>query len=131
MDPKEFIDKLKRDKARGIIAPHQIVLLIALLNIYEQKGSSIFNIEEINFEFQKVWKEHSTKFNSNNNLVGMPLKALYNQGYITIEILNNIRDFRKLSNLIDNINVITLENDLLELFTFENIRSSLIYRLSH
>lgn len=35
MNAEEFVNNLKRDKARGSLTPHQIILLIALLKIYK------------------------------------------------------------------------------------------------
>lgn len=130
MDPNIFIDNLRRDKARGIIAPHQIVLLLALYSLFRQTGKIHFNIEEVNSSFQLVWKENKDKFKSTNNNVGLPLKSLNSQGIIKLEIVSSIFDFRNLKNLNDGINKVNLTEVLLKVFHENSFTDKLKERLS-
>jgi hypothetical protein len=47
MDIKEFIDSLKRDKARGALAPHQIILLLSLHKLNSENKSKILKLEDL------------------------------------------------------------------------------------
>ena len=97
MNTEEFVNNLKRDKARGNLAPHQIILLIALSNIYSISKSNLTDITTLNNEFQKVWKEYKNLFISKNNKVGLPLKAFVNRGYLNLIINECINDFRNIN----------------------------------
>lgn len=121
MDPNKFIDNLKRDKARGVIAPHQIVLISALYNIYQREKKSKLNIDEIDMEFQKVWNKNCDKFLSRSNLLGMPLKAFYNQGFIDVKFNEPVDDFRRLKSLKTNIENVEIGNSLINLFSIKNL----------
>ena len=67
MDINEFVDNLKRDKARGKIAPHQIILLTALYRLYYKNKTSSFNIEELIIEFNEIWENNKQNVHSLNN----------------------------------------------------------------
>ncbi|MEJ5053918.1 hypothetical protein [Sphingobacterium sp. MYb382] len=125
-----FIDNLKRDKARGVIAPHQIVLLCALYNLFERYDKVTFDIEELNTEFQLVWKENKDRFQSISNILGMPLKALLNQGHVNLNCSNKVLDFRRLNNLKTNIKSVQIGTELSKIFTLENVKKTLINRLN-
>ena len=130
MELNKFIDKLKRDKARGVIAPHQIILLYALYNLSNRCGKHTFEIDELNTEFQIVWKRNKDKFQSTSNILGMPLKAFFNQGYINLAFSGELLDFRKLNDLKENIKSVQIGTELLKVFKFENIEDTLINRLN-
>lgn len=130
MIAKEFIDNLRRDKARGIIAPHQIVLLLALYSLYKNTGKVNFNVEEVNSSFQFVWKENKDKFKSTNNCVGLPLKSLDSQGIINLQIIKSINDFRNLRNLFNGINNINLTEVLIKVFHEDSFTDKLKERFS-
>jgi hypothetical protein len=126
----KFIDGLKRDKARGNLAPHQIILLIALLNLYKATNNSVIDIFSLNNEFQKLWSEHQDKFESKNNKIGLPLKAFINKGYIELVVSNTIKDFRNNSELEAKISSLTLSDELLKLYCDESIKNYLTSRIS-
>lgn len=128
MKADEFIDNLKRDRARGVIAPHQVVLLLSFYNLFREKNTTIFDIEELNLEFQKVWSKYNSKFTSKSNLVGMPLKALFNQGYIDMDLKKSIIDFRNISLLRENIKCVKIKSEIISLFSAENLEDILINR---
>lgn len=130
MDANEFIDNLRRDKACGVIAPHQIILLVALHNIYNEKHNTILNVDEVNTEFQKVWSQNNEKFQSKSNLVGMPLKALYNQRLIDLDVRGQIKDFRRLSDLKENIYKIILCKELATFLEVEGSFGILVHRIT-
>jgi hypothetical protein len=130
MDSNEFIDGLKRDKARGNLAPHQIILLLALLNLDKENNSSVLDIFSLNNEFQKVWNEHQDKFESKNNKIGLPLKAFVNKGYIELVVSNTIKDLRSNSELESKISNLKIGNELLKLFSNDSIKKYLISRIS-
>lgn len=127
----DFIDDLKRDKARGSLAPHQIIFLLALLSIYTDKKSVNFNIVELNVEFQKVWKEHQSKFQTKNNKIGLPLKAFVNKGFVEIDIIDTIADFRKNQELETKITNVKIDEVLLNLFKIEKVKEYLVKRISY
>lgn len=133
VNANEFINGLKRDKARGTIAPHQIVLLLAFYKIFQDNTLDILtiNIQDLNNEFQKVWSLNKDKFSSKSNILGMPLKALYNQKYIEINIKEPITDFRNISYLQKKINFIKINSELVELFQISDIETILKKRLTH
>jgi hypothetical protein len=130
MNIKYFIDSLKRDKARGNLAPHQIILLLALRNLYKENNSSILDIFSLNNEFKKVWNEHQDKFESKNNKIGLPLKAFVNKGYIELVVTNTINDFRNNSELESKITSLTVSYELLKLYSDESIENYLTSRIS-
>ncbi|WP_282148394.1 hypothetical protein [Algibacter lectus] len=113
---KEFVDNLKRDKARGNLAPHQIILLISLYNLNLENNSEILTIEELVSTFNKVWKENQDKFKTKNCNLGMPLKVFVNRGYLEIKIKEDIVDFRSKTELRSKITTIKINLELLRLF---------------
>lgn len=130
MIAEEFINNLKRDKARGSLAPHQIILLIALSKVYKKSGKSLNDILILNNEFQEVWKTYKNEFKTTNSKLGMPLKAFVNKGYLTIEISEQIIDFRNLSELESKISNLVIEDILISLFKSDNIEEYLVSRIS-
>ncbi|MFY8180844.1 MAG: hypothetical protein ACOVLG_03635 [Flavobacterium sp.] len=130
MIAEEFINNLKRDKARGSLAPHQIILLIALSKVYKKSGKNLNDILILNNEFQEVWKTYKNEFKTTNNKLGMPLKAFINKGYLTIEISDQILDFRNLSELESKISNLVIEDILISLFKLDNIEEYLVSRIS-
>jgi hypothetical protein len=130
MNIEEFVNNLKRDKARGNLAPHQIILLIALSNIYFVTKSNSTDVSTLNIEFQKVWNTYKNEFTTTNNKLGLPLKAFVNKGYITIEISEEINDFRNLLELESKISNLVTDDILIKLFKTDNIEEYLISRIS-
>lgn len=125
----EFINDLKRDKARGNLAPHQIILLIALYNLSDKGNISDFNINELNTEFQKVWNEHQSKFRTKNNKIGLPLKAFLNREFIQIELTGDISDFRKNQELEDKISNIKIDTELSKILKTKELNKKLVERI--
>jgi hypothetical protein len=130
MIAENFVDNLKRDKARGSLAPHQIILLIALLKVYKKSGSALNDILILDNEFQQVWNTYNSEFKTSNNKLGMPLKAFVNKGFLTIQISEEINDFRKLSELESKISKLIIEDVLIALFKIEKVEDYLISRIS-
>lgn len=130
MSPEEFIDGLKRDRARGSLAPHQIILLIALSKIYKKSGKFLTDILILNTEFQELWNIYKNDFKTTNNKLGMPLKAFVNKGYLSIEISEEINDFRNLLELETKISKLAIEDILITFFKIEKIEEYLVTRIS-
>lgn len=130
MNPEEFINNLKRDKARGSLAPHQIILLIALSKIYKKSGKKLTDILILNSDFQEVWNTYKDQFKTTNNKLGMPLKAFVNKGYLTIEISEEINDFRNLLELETKISKLVIEDILTNLFKADKFEEYFISRIS-
>lgn len=130
MIAEEFINNLKRDKARGSLAPHQIILLISLSKIYKKSGKIMNDVLILNSEFQEIWNTYKTQFKTTNNKLGIPLKAFVNKGYLTIQISEEINDFRKLSELESKISKLVIEDILITLFKADKIKEYFISRIS-
>lgn len=130
MSFEDFINNLKRDRARGSLAPHQIILLIALHRLYKENGKILNDITNLNSEFQEVWNTYKNEFKTTNNKLGMPLKAFVNKGYLTIQITDQISDFRKISELESKISQVVIENVIISLFKIEKVEEHLISRIS-
>ena len=130
MTAESFVDDLKRDKARGSLAPHQIILLIALLRLYKKNVEILNDISILNSEFQEVWNTYKNEFKTTNNKLGMPLKVFVNKGYLTIKITEQINDFRNLSELETKISQVIIEDILILLFKIEKIEEYLVSRIS-
>jgi hypothetical protein len=116
MEINEFIDNLKRDKARGELAPHQIILLLSLHKLYSKNKSNIIEIGDLMDTFSLTWKEHQDSFKTKNCNLGMPLKVFVNKDYLEIEIKEDINDFRSKSELKTKITQIKINQVLLSLF---------------
>lgn len=125
----EFIDSLKRDKARGELAPHQIILLLTFLEVYKSNQSINFQIIQLIETFDKIWKEHQDKFQTKNKSIGMPIKAFYNKGLIEIDFTDTISDFRRNQEIEAKITNIEIGNELEKLFKQEKIKEYLIKRI--
>jgi hypothetical protein len=130
LKPEEFIDGLKRDRARGSLAPHQIILLIALSKIYNKSRNNYIDILGLNSLFQEVWNTHKNQFKTTNNKLGMPLKAFVNKGYLLIQISEEINDFRNLSELESKISKLVIEDVLITFFKSDKIEEYLISRIT-
>lgn len=127
---KEFVDNLKRDKARGSLAPHQIILLITLFDTFKEDNSGIFDIANLNRKFKENWKAHQNKFKTKNNKIGLPLKAFINKGYIEIKTNDDINDFRNNSELESKITMLKIDSILLNIFRETKSNSYLIERIT-
>jgi hypothetical protein len=130
MEINKFIDNLKRDKARGDLAPHQVILLISLCRIHKQKNSNTINITQLIETFSMVWKENQSMFKSKNNNPGMPIKVFVNKGYLEIKIKENIVDFRNKTELKSKISQIEISTILLNLFQQSEILNQLNKRIN-
>ena len=84
----------------------------------------------MNNEFQEVWNTYKNEFKTTNNKLGMPLKAFVNKGYLTIQITDQISDFRKISELESKISQVVIEDVLISLFKIEKVEEYLISRIS-
>lgn len=130
MEIKEFIDNLKRDKARGELAPHQIILIISLYNLYIENNSKTLNIEDLISTFNKVWKENQDKFKTKNCNLGMPLKVFVNREYLEIDIKEDIVDFRSKTELTNKIIKIEICAILKNLFQKPDIKNEFINKIN-
>jgi len=129
MEIKIFIDGLNRDKARGEIAPHQIILLATLFRLYNKTKNTKINVEELINEFNDVWERNKMKFHSRNNNIGLPLKVFEKNEYINIKHKdpeNQIEDYRNINNLKSNIDSLNIDNFLIQLFKIENCSETAI-----
>lgn len=112
-----FVNGLKRDKARGQLAPHQLILLLALLNCFNQYNShSIQDIRQLNTDFQIIWKQHRHRFTSTNSKIGLPLQAFFNQHLVQLKFNSNIDDIRRTEELILKLDHIMLLPKILNIF---------------
>lgn len=106
----EFVDSLKRDKARGNLAPHQIILLISFSRLIRKTNDNHFDLFELIQTFDFVWQEKKDSFKSKNKNLGLPLRALINKGYVDVELNDDINDFRNKSELIEKIKSIKISS---------------------
>lgn len=128
---EEFVNNLNRDKARGSLAPHQIILLISLAKIYHGNGKKTHvDVIALNDVFQKVWRLHKNKFRTANNKLGMPLKAFINKGYLTVNTSIEIKDFRNQAELESKITQIVIEDILINQLKTDQVEEYLITRIS-
>jgi hypothetical protein len=121
-----FVNGLKRDQARGQLAPHQIILLLALLTYIRThhdnndkqlaKYAVIFDIRQLNDYFQIIWKQNSHRFSSTNPKIGLPLRAFFNQHLVNLKFNSTIDDIRRTEELITKLNSITVLPKILNLF---------------
>ena len=113
MNKDLFIDNLKRDKASGNLAPHQIILLISFLNLSAAFSKNQLILEELIKEFDTNWGKYSHLFTSKNNNIGMPLKALLNKNLIEIKVNEAILNFRSRTEILLKITSIKLSQELI------------------
>lgn len=130
MKPEDFINNLKRDKARGNLAPHQLILLIALSKIYDKNKQNSIDISVLNRVFQEVWCKYQFKFKTTNNKMGLPLKAFINKEIIIIETNEEINDYRNYLELESKITDISMDNKLLLFLNFDQIEKYLVTRIT-
>lgn len=128
---KEFIDNLKRDRARGELAPHQIILLIALHKLYTENKTKTIEIDDLIDAFSLIWKEHQHSFKTKNCNLGMPLKVFVNKGYLEINIKEDIKDFKSKTELRSKITQIRISQILLKLFKNSELEGYLKTRFSY
>ncbi|WP_412987677.1 hypothetical protein [Pontimicrobium sp. IMCC45349] len=115
MDTIEFIDSLQRDKARGYLAPHQIILLMSLHKVYSKNRSIVIRISDLLETFKKVWENNQYLFKSKNCNLGLPLKAFVNKGFIEITITEEINDYRNKNELTTKISELKLSHLILNI----------------
>ncbi|MEY3997110.1 MAG: hypothetical protein RL344_1453 [Pseudomonadota bacterium] len=121
-----FVNGLKRDKARGQLAPHQLILLLALLTYIHThhddndkqlaKYATILNMRQLNDYFQIIWKQHRHRFTSTNSKIGLPLQAFFNQHLVQLKFNSNIDDIRRTEELILKLDHIMLLPKILNIF---------------
>jgi hypothetical protein len=128
---KDFIDNLKRDKARGDLAPHQILLLISLYKLYSESKSCIIEIVDLIDAFSLTWKENQNSFKTKNCNLGMPLKVFINRDYLEIQIKEDIIDFRNKTELKSKISSIKISPLLLNILSKQEISEYLKTRITH
>ncbi|WP_282142789.1 hypothetical protein [Cellulophaga baltica] len=128
---KDFIDNLNRDKARGNIAPHQIILLLSLQKLYLENKSHIIHISDLMDTFSSVWEEHQNSFKTKNSNLGMPLKVFVNKDYIEIKVKVEINDFRSKTELKSKVTRIVVNRVLLRLFKNTEFSAFLKKRISN
>lgn len=104
----DFIDSLKRDRARGNLAPHQIILLISFFNL----GKDRLTIHELILEFDKNWETYKHLFKSTNRNIGMPLKAMLNKNLISIQTSSLIENYKSTTEIIEKVAKVILEKEL-------------------
>lgn len=126
---EDFINNLNRDKARGDLAPHQIILLISLNRFSSKNSSDTINISDLINVFEKVWDEHKDIFKSTNNNIGFPLKSFIHKKYISISISDEINDFRNYNELESKISNLIIESSLLSILNVDQIEEYLISRI--
>lgn len=112
----KFINGLNRDRARGDLAPHQIILLASLLIEFTDSHDKKIQIDSLITSFENIWINNAIKFKSINMNIGMPIKSFENQGYINLRKKNPIKDYRNLNDLKNNIDYLELNFVLTELF---------------
>lgn len=117
IDNDDFIASLKRDKARGYLAPHQIILLISFFNLGKEK----LNIDELIKAFDENWKKYAYLFNSKNRNIGLPLKALSNKGLVIMYLLQPIDNFRNVNELIEKVKSISFSDELISFLKKVNL----------
>jgi hypothetical protein len=127
---KEFIDNLKRDKARGDLAPHQIILLMSLHKLFSESKINSLEIADLMDAFNYTWNEHQDSFKTKNNNLGMPLKVFVNKGYLEIDVNADINDFRSKTELRSKITEIRISTVLLSLFKNTELADYLKTRIS-
>ena len=126
---KDFIDNLKRDKARGELAPHQIILLISLNKLYSKNKSKIIEIGDLLDSFSLTWKEHQDRFKTKNCNLGMPLKVFVNKDYLEIEIKEEINDFRSKTELRSKITLVRINPLLTNILNSQKSKNYLESRI--
>ncbi|WP_282018187.1 hypothetical protein [Salegentibacter mishustinae] len=113
---EKILNNLNRDRARGIKAPHQIILLISISEYFKQENKQTISLDKLNQLFTYKWIENEQAFQSDNKDIVMPFKALHNlnliQTKIEPQLLNSIRSFNDLS---QKISEIRLEDGLAEI----------------
>jgi hypothetical protein len=119
----DFIDSLSRDKVRGDIAPHQIILLISLLNLYTPLLKKQIDIDELIKEFDLNWNKYDYLYKSINKNAGLPLKALYNKGLLTIDMYKPIEDYRNMGEISQKIQKISLNDELTRFLSLAKLES--------
>lgn len=113
MDKELFIDNLRRDKASGNLAPHQIILLISFKALTSYFMKNQYHIDELIKEFDTNWSKYSHLFTTKNNNIGMPLKALLNKNLIEIKTNDAILNFRNRNEILTKIDSIKFSQELI------------------
>jgi hypothetical protein len=119
---KFFIDNLKRDKARGNLAPHQIILLISFINLDSSFSKNQYNIDELIKEFDANWNINAHFFATKNNNIGMPLKALLNKNLIEIKTNEVIINYRNRNEISLKVGCIKLSQELMDFLNSVDVK---------
>jgi len=124
---KESIENLRRDQARGFVAPHQLILLITICRHYQTTKESQVSLINLKDMFHEIWIENEQAFRSENPDIVMPIKALKRSGLISADIdqnlLKRIRTYSDLNNYITNLEI---SKPLAELFKNLNAAEDII-----
>ncbi|SOC81567.1 hypothetical protein SAMN06296241_3146 [Salinimicrobium sediminis] len=111
-----ILEHLNRDKARGNIAPHQVILLIAISNHVEKYRRQLLPLPQVKEIFDEIWLHKEQLFRSNNTDIVMPLKALQRAELIHLRITEDqIQGVRSYNQLREVVTDIELSNELFEI----------------
>lgn len=111
-----FMNNLNRDSASGELAPHQVILLAAISRLYKKNNSKQISFKKLSQEFDLIWDRQNLNFKSTYKSVGMPLKAFVNKSLVTLKSNQVINNYRNITELINLIEAIYLEDTLVILF---------------
>lgn len=126
---EKFINDLNRDSVRGNIAPHQLVLLITFLRMFDST-IELFSFKELHVNFNKVWEELKLFFKTGNRDIIMPIKALTNQGHIKLHPNNEIyKSLHKVSDFEKYYKSVSLHQEFKEILSLPDVENYLIKRL--
>ena len=129
MTLEEFINNLKRDRARGNLAPHQIILLLSLRKLILQNKSNTLQINDILDSFRILWNQNQNKYKTKNCNLGMPLKVFVNKGFLKLILTDEIYDFRNRKELLTKINQIVISSFLYQLLLNEQSEKYILSRI--
>ena len=129
MTLEEFINNLKRDRARGNLAPHQIILLLSLRKLILQNKSNTLQINDILDSFRILWNQNQNKYKTKNCNLGMPLKVFVNIGFLKLILTDEIYDFRNRKELLTKINQIVISSFLYQLLLNEQSEKYILSRI--
>lgn len=113
---KSILENLNRDSNNGKLAPHQILLLIAMKREAYSLGSPILSIKSLKTKYVNVFNEYKEVLESGNRNFGMPIRALKNQQLIDINFNDDTtleeKDYRIQNKLLDKVESVILSEEL-------------------
>lgn len=128
---KAILDKLKRDSNKGILAPHQILLLITIQREFNSYNNIELSIKDIQCTYEIVWNEYRKSISSDNLNLGVPIRALKNQGLIEVNFYNESdplkeKYYRIKNKLLEKVKSIILSENLINGIKNENEAEEII-----